>query len=472
MKIIKNYLYNVSFQLFKIIIPIFTIPYIARVLGPQNVGINSYTYNIIQYFVLFGSIGIGTYGNRKIAYSMNNKEELSKSFWEIFSLQLITVFISYVIFFLFLNINHHYQSYYLAQSIMIIAAAFDVSWFYMGIQEFKYTFYRNFIIRILVLILIFTFVKSSSDLILYIILYTSSYFIGNISMFSYLKKYIYFPKIKLKNIFKHLLPSLALFLPQIAGQFYGIFNKNVLGLMENVKYVGFFDQSDKVTSIIVAVVTATGSVMLPYVANEFMKGNIKKSRMFLYDSFEISSAISVPIAFGLASVASSFVPLFFSNDFLPVIPILIIQSFSCIIVSISNVIGIQYLIPTNQNYKFTISIFVGAITNLIIDIPLIHFLGVKGSALAILISELAVTVAQLFLVRKEVSYYKIFKSSNKYLISGIIMFIFTSYLNSILTISWFNMMITILVGFFVYTLSLYFLKAGIISVIKKVKNEY
>lgn len=472
MKVIKNYFYNVSFQLFKIIIPIFTIPYISRVLGPQNVGINSYTYNIIQYFVLFGSIGISTYGNRKIAYNSDDKQKLSNTFWEIFFLQITMVSISYIIFFCFLIVNNNYHIYYLAQSIMIIAAAFDISWFYMGIQEFKYTFYRNFIIRILVLIFIFLFVKNGTDLFLYIVLYTGSYLIGNISMLSYLKKYITKPHINAKDIFKHLSPSLALFLPQIAGQFYGIFNKNILGVMENVKEVGFFDQSDKVTSVIVAVVTATGSVMLPYVASEFMKGNVNKSRDFLYDSFEISAFISVPIAFGLASVSSSFVPLFFSYKYMPVIPILVIQSISCIVVSISNVVGIQYLIPTNQNYKYTISIFIGAITNLIIDVPLIHLWGVNGSALAILISELMVTVAQLFLARKEISFFKFFRSYYKYLIAGSVMFVVTRVLNESQRVSWTSIFLTAFVGLILYVVLLIILKSNILKVISKIKNEY
>lgn len=472
MKVIKNYFYNVSFQLFKIIIPIFTIPYISRVLGPQNIGINSFTYNIVQYFVLFGSMGISTYGNRKVAYNSDDKNKLSKIFWEIFILQIFTVFISYVSFFIFLSLNHHYHIYYLAQSIMIIAAALDISWFYMGIQEFKYTFYRNFIIRILVLIFIFVFVKNQNDLVLYIVLYTGSYLVGNISMLSYLKRYINKPHLKIRSVFKHLLPSLALFLPQIAGQFYGIFNKNILGIMENVRDVGFFDQSDKVTSVIVAVVTSTGSVMLPYVANEFMKGNLKKSRNFLYDSFEIAAFISIPISFGLASVASTFVPLFFSDKYIPVVPILMIQSFSCIVVSISNVLGIQYLIPTNQNYKYTISIFVGAITNLIVDIPLIHLWGVKGSAFAILVSELGVTMTQLFLVRNEISYSKFIKSCYKYLIAGLIMFIVTDFLNKLQNISVISIIITVFVGIIVYFSSLFLFKVDIINIIKKIKNEY
>lgn len=472
MKVIKNYLYNISYQLFKIIIPIFTIPYISRVLGPQNVGINSYTYNIVQYFVLFGSIGINIYGNRKIAYDKDSKEKLSNTFWEIFFLQVITVSLSYGIFFIFLILDGNYENYYLAQSIMIIAAAFDISWFYMGIQEFKYTFYRNFIVKILVLIFIFTLVKNKNDLILYIILYTGSNFIGNISMFSYLRKKIYKPKLEKIHLFRHIGPSVALFVPQIAGQIYGIFNKNILGILDSVKAVGFFDQSDKVSSIIIAVVTSTGSVMLPYVANAYINGRREKTVEFLYDGFEIASFISVPISFGLASIASSFVPLFFSYKYLPVIPVLIIQSISCMIISFSNVVGIQYLIPTNQNSKFTISIFLGAITNILVDIPLIHFWGVSGSAFSVFFAELVVTSSQLILIRNDISYIKIVSVSYKYFISGIIMFIVCYYLNNIQPISWTHIIITIFVGCIVYLVTLFLLKAKIVHVISRIKNEY
>ncbi|HGL5671413.1 TPA: oligosaccharide flippase family protein, partial [Enterococcus faecium] len=102
MKIIKNYLYNVGYQLFVIIIPLVTIPYVSRILGSNGIGINAYTNSIIQYFILFGSIGINLYGNRTIAYSRDNKKNMSQTFWEIIILRLICIVISYLLFLLFL----------------------------------------------------------------------------------------------------------------------------------------------------------------------------------------------------------------------------------------------------------------------------------------------------------------------------------------------------------------------------------
>lgn len=452
----------------KIIIPIFTIPYISRVLGPNSIGINSYTYNIIQYFVLLGSIGITIYGNRKIAYVKATKSDVSNTFWEIFTLQVITVFISYLIFFVFLLCTNNYHSYYLAQSIMIIATAFDVSWFFMGVQNFRVTFLRNLVIRILVLILIFSFVKNSSDLLLYIILYTSSYLIGNVTMLPMLRFYITRPKFRKMNFFKHFYPSVQLFIPQIAGQVYGLLNKNILGIISGVTVVGYFDQSDKVSSIITAIVTATGAVMLPYISSAYAKKQIEKVNESIYTGIEIAMLISVPFSFGLSAVSINFVPLFFTKEFTPVIPVLMVQAISCLVIAISNVVGLQYLLPTNRNKAYMISIIVGAFVNLILDIPLIYLFGAVGSAASILFAELGVTLSQLYFVRKDVSYMRIFKFSYKYIIAGLTMFLIVFWINYYMYDSWINLFISICIGALSYFISLNCLRVRIIDVVKKI----
>ena len=90
MQIAKNYLYNAIYQVFIIIVPLLTIPYLSRILGPSGIGINSYTNSIVQYFVLFGSIGVDLYGNRQIAFVRDNQVKMSKVFYEIFILRLLT----------------------------------------------------------------------------------------------------------------------------------------------------------------------------------------------------------------------------------------------------------------------------------------------------------------------------------------------------------------------------------------------
>ena len=54
--IVKNYMYNLVYQILILILPLITTPYLSRVLGSNGVGIYSYTYAIVTYFVLFGSL--------------------------------------------------------------------------------------------------------------------------------------------------------------------------------------------------------------------------------------------------------------------------------------------------------------------------------------------------------------------------------------------------------------------------------
>ena len=85
--IAKNYLYNVSYQILVMILPIITTPYVSRVLGAENIGIYSYTLSITTFFILFGSLGIALYGQREIAYLQEDKKRYSITFWEIFILK-------------------------------------------------------------------------------------------------------------------------------------------------------------------------------------------------------------------------------------------------------------------------------------------------------------------------------------------------------------------------------------------------
>ncbi|WP_332875197.1 oligosaccharide flippase family protein [Limosilactobacillus fermentum] len=117
MKVLKNYLYSVRYQILNMILPLITGPYISRVLGPKGVGINTYTGAIVQYFVLFGGLGVVLYGNREMAYVRGNKEKMSITFWEIQILKSCTVVIEYAFFLIYLFFTNKYRPYLIIQSL-------------------------------------------------------------------------------------------------------------------------------------------------------------------------------------------------------------------------------------------------------------------------------------------------------------------------------------------------------------------
>ena len=91
-KISKNYLYNLIYQVVVLILPLLITPYVARVLGAHQLGIYDYVNSIVTLVYTLGLLGIGHYGNRECAYTRDNKEELSETFWSILAIQIILGF--------------------------------------------------------------------------------------------------------------------------------------------------------------------------------------------------------------------------------------------------------------------------------------------------------------------------------------------------------------------------------------------
>ena len=85
----KNIFYNVLLAISQVLLPILTFPYLARVLGPEHLGVLNFAESYARYFVLVAAFGIPIYGVREVAKLQNDKEKLRKLFLEIFAINLI-----------------------------------------------------------------------------------------------------------------------------------------------------------------------------------------------------------------------------------------------------------------------------------------------------------------------------------------------------------------------------------------------
>ncbi|WP_240411264.1 oligosaccharide flippase family protein [Limosilactobacillus vaginalis] len=464
MKVIKNYLYNAGYQILNMIIPLITVPYISRVLGAHDVGINEYTNSWVTFFFLMGQMGITLYGNREVAYHRDDLYKRSQTFWGVEALQLLTVSTAFILYlaavFLF---STTFKEFFLLQAIWIIATGVDISWYFMGLEEFRITVVRNTLVKIASLILIFTVVKTSNDLGKYILILGASQLVGNLTLWPYLRGNIIWVSVKKWHPFKHFYPSLLLFIPTITTQVYLVLNRLMLGRMSTQADLGNFGQADKIVKFVLAVVTATGTVMLPHVANKFAKGDIKGVRNSLYSSFDFVSAISIPMMFGLMAIAKKFGPWFLGNGFVLSGSVMFIEAPIIVFIAWSNVIGTQYLMPINRVRDYTTSVTIGAVSNVVFNFLLIGKWGANGAALATVGSELLVTATQLVMIRKTISRRKIFKEQWKYIISGIAMFIIVNRICQSINMTISNLVLEIFVGVFIYIIGLILTKASIVQ---------
>ena len=427
----KNYIYNLMYQILVMIIPLITTPYLSRVLGAKNIGIYSYTLSITTYFILFGSLGVAMYGQREIAYLQDNPKKRSITFYEILLMRFITLGISLILFYFSFCNYGQYNIYYKILILEIVANAIDISWYFQGLEEFKKTVVRNTIVKIISVICIFTLVKSSSDLNKYFIIYVLSTFLGNLTLWFYIPKYTEKISIKELKIFKHIKPTLMLFIPQIAIQLYTVLDKTMIGsLVSDKSEVGYYEQAQKIVKLLMTMATSLGTVMMPRIAHTYASGDKKKLKEYMDKSFGFILMLAFPLMFGLISISTHFVPIFYGPGYDKVSIIINVISPIIVIIGLSNVIGTQYLLPTKQQNKFTISVTTGAIVNLILNFILIRMYKSVGASIATVIAECAVTGVQLYLVRKEIKIFDIFKIAFKYIIASIVMFICSMFIGN------------------------------------------
>lgn len=465
--IAKNFTYNLLLQIVTLFIPLITVPYISRILGKEGIGVYSYTLSVTQYFIILGTLGISLYGNRQIAYVRDDKEKMSKNFWAITFLKIITTSIALVLYILIFGFNKKFSDIYLIQSMNIISAMIDISWLYMGLEDFKKTVTRNLVVKILGVICIFVFVKSYDDLYTYILINGLMIILGNLVMWMYLPKIIMNVKINCVDIKEHIIPAFKLFIPQIAIQIYAVLDKSMLGVLSNTGEVGLYDQSQKIVKLVLSLVTSLGVVMLPRMSNLFANGDNEKMNNYLNKSLCGVAYVSIPMAVGLASISKEFVPWFFGPGFGQVIYLTIISTPILFFIAISNVIGVQYLLPANKTKEFTASVTVGAIVNVILNLILIPMYKSIGSCIATVIAEFSVTLIQFIFVRKSIKKKYFITNIIKYFISSIIMFIVVRFIGNYMGVRVLTTIVQAIIGGIVYILVLTMLRDEINTIIFK-----
>ncbi len=422
--IAKNYIYNMIYQVLILILPLVTTPYLSRVLGAEGIGIYGYTYSIVTYFILFGSLGVAMYGQREIAYAQENTEARKKVFFEIIIFRFITIAFATVFYYFFFIKGAEYQIYYQILLLELIAAAFDISWFFQGMEEFKRTVTRNVLVRICSVSLVFILVKTKEDLAKFTLIYSLADLIGNLSLWLYVPKYIKGAKVKNLNVLRHLPQITLLFIPQIANQIYKILDTTMIGaLIVDKAETGYYEQGQKVIRLLLTIVTSLGVVMVPRMASTYASGDNEKIKSYMKMSFRFVFFLAFPIMFGIMSISDAFVPVFFGTGYDKVVILINIICPILILMGMANVLGTQYLLPTKRQKEYTISVTVGVIANFLLNYILIKQYASIGASIATVLSELIVVAIQFQYIKKDISFKELLQMAWKYLASGIVMFV-------------------------------------------------
>ena len=420
MKVIKNYLYNLSYQILTIILPIITVPYVTRIFTSEDLGNYAFYNSIVSYFSLFAMLGIGIYGTKQIAAA----SDVSSTFWNIYAIQFVASLLALSVYLIAVfSILQMSTTISLILGVVLLTKMLDISWLFSGKEDFKKITLRNTVVKVTGVISIFTFIKSSEDLYLYVFLIVIFDFLGQLVMWIPAKQFLNRPIFNLESIKKNLRPTILLFLPQVAISLYVVLDRTLLGILGSYSDVGIYEQGQKLISILLTVVNSLGAVMLPRVANLLSERRDKEAQNMVKFSFILYNLIIFPMIFGFIAINEVFVKLFLGQNFQDVKYVLYIIVFNIMLVGWTNILGFQVLVVRNKNKEYMLSTTIPAFVSVAVNIAVIPFFGYIGASITCVIVEILVFAIQWYYSRNIINKNLLFnKDLVKIICSSLVMF--------------------------------------------------
>lgn len=462
----KNFALSTVYQVLLLLVPFITTPYVSRVLTADGVGIYSFTNSIQLYFSMFAALGTVSYGAREIARSRHNKQKRSKLFWEIETLTVITTIACLILWLVFIGIVRTNKIYYLILTLNLLATMLDISWFYTGMENLKYTVVPNSICKILGVIAIFTLVNSRDDLALYILILMMVMVLGNAAMWFYLPKFVERPDFKNINIAHHFKETLIYFIPTIATSVYTVLDKTLIGLItNNASENGYYEQATKIINMAKSLTfTSLNTLLGSRISLLFAQGEHEEIKQRINTSIDYIMFMGTGMCLGIIGVAPRFVPVFFGEGYDPVVQLLYYLSPLIMIIGISNCLGFQYYTPAGLRALSAKFIIAGSVVNLVLNILLIPSLNSFGAVIATLAAESVITILYMHYCNGFLSYGIIAERMWKKIIAGAVMLLCIRVLDPHISSNIVAVIIEVICGVIMYCLVLLLLKDSFIKV--------
>lgn len=412
-KLTSNYITILFYNIIVISTPVFTTPYITRVLGPENIGIDAYVFSIVQVFIVFLMLGIGSYGKKQMASAVGEKA-IRIEFSNIYSVQLMTTIVVLIFYILYVSqLNNHKEIFWI-YAIMLVATGLDVSWYFIGLEKMKQIMVRNIFVRVISIVLIFMFVRDTTDLWRFVLINSLALLGGQVINWIVLVKEIKKFSFSFKGIKLHLKPILILATIPCVSLFYMSINKIVLGHIGGEIEVGFYNQAYKLIVICLGFLNALSTVMMPRMVHYYAQGEKEKFEKMIEFSLNYMILTTLPIMAITIIMADYLVPFFLGNEFTSVIYLLIALAPSLLFKGLSDTIGFQILLTIGANNAYARSVMLGAIASFISNLFLVtHFNGI-GTAIAYDVALFVTLLIQVYCSRAFVSLKKFLYSLLKY----------------------------------------------------------
>lgn len=396
----KNLIHNIfhlSFlQGLNYLLPLLSIPYLVRVIGPENFGLLAFSTATILYFNIISDYGFNLSAVKEISIQQENKKKIEEIYSSVMIIKFILVLISFVllsfVIFTLEKFSNNWKIYVLTYGMVIGQSLFPL-FLFQGLQKLKNVTYLNALPKLFFILLIFICVKQKEDYWM-VPLFNSLGFIFS-GFFA-----LYYVRYKLQIRFKnqpcqilknHLINGWHVFFSSISISLYTISSVFILGLLSNNTFVGYFSAAEKIIQAVKGLYVPISQAMYPYLS-KMLHHNKTKGLNFIKKFTTYVGSVMFLMCFFIFMMSEDIVKFILGQQYLASIPLLKIMSFLPLLALLSNIFGVQIMLNLGFKKTFSFILFLAAIFSIILSFLLVPKLNATGTALNILIIEIFVTL--------------------------------------------------------------------------------
>ena len=400
----KNFTSLSILQIANYIFPIITLPYLVRVLGPEKYGLVSFATAFAAYFTIITDYGFNLSATQEISVNRNDKKRVAEIFSSVFTLKMFFFVLSSLIFFVVVYLVpqfHEHLLLFFVTFLGVLGTAFFPLWFFQGIEKMNYILIITVSVRLIITVLIFVLIQTENDFIKLAGLNTAAQFVIGLSgLLIALNKFkinYIFPKKELLKL--QIKNGWNLFLSTVWINLYTTSNVFILGLFAPANVVGYFAAADKIRMAFQGILSPMSQSVFPYV-NNLLSESYERFISFNKKLFKIALTVGTIISITLFLFSEPLVYIILGKGYEPSVLVLRIIAWLPLVIFLSNVLGIQTMLPMNKQKSFSIILFFAAMINLILSFILVPKYFEIGTAISVLATEIFVTMAFFVFIKK------------------------------------------------------------------------
>ena len=391
-----NSILNVIKTISSIIFPLITFPYISRVLQPENVGKVNFGSSFVSYFSLIASLGITTYAIRECSAVRGDKKKLGEKASQIFSINVSTTIVAYVLLglsLIFFRKLDSYRTLIIIQSTAILFTTWGADWLNSAMEDFKFITIRSIGFQFISLILMFILVHQPNDYYKYAAITVLSSCGANITNIIYRRKYCTVRFTKDMHWREHFTPILLLFVMILAQNIFSNADTTMLGLMKGNFEVGIYSTAHKMKNIIVQVVASLCWVVMPRMSYYFAEDDWDKINVMLKKVLSVMVTIGFPCVAGCVVLSGEIIEIVAGNQYSAAsLPLIILMLSFIVDIFGGSFLGNMVCLPAKQEKVFMEACCFAAVVNVVLNYILIPYGGASAAAFTSGISAIVIFV--------------------------------------------------------------------------------